>query len=274
MHVSADEEREYYDGFYRQFLECPDGDLAFTQKTFMADLNNPRKPVFERRLLFTMAAQRLFAEDLSGRSVLEYGCGTGDWGLLMADRGASVTFLDLSPVAVEVALRRAQASGVAARSHGVAWDATDLSRFPDGGFDVVFAAFALHHTLKHAGALAEIHRILRAGGTLLLAETYGNNNILNAARTGWRFLSREPAEQGEGIVIGDAEIGSLSALFTDVAVEPVNFLAMAKRLFRGHFTFGPVVHVVRALEAADAFLLARFPGLRRYCGEVLVTAVK
>jgi len=49
---------------------------------------------------------------------------------------------------------------------------------------------------------------------------------------------------------------------------------MAKRLFRGHFENGGVRATVRALEGIDAVLLRAAPGLRRYCGEVVVVGEK
>jgi ubiquinone/menaquinone biosynthesis C-methylase UbiE len=218
--------------------------------------------------------QQLLSEDLTNRNVLEYGCGTGDWGLVMAAQGARVTLLDLSPVAIEVALRRARVSGAGSRVTGIARDASDLSCCPDSTFDLVFASFSLHHTLKHSHALAELYRIIKPGGKLILAETYGNNPFLNCARILRRIAFRERREQGEGIVIGDAEIAMLERLFCKVTVRPVNLLAMAKRLFRGHFAARPAMLCIRMLEKADAYALQRFPSLKRYCGEALVTAVK
>jgi len=54
----------------------------------------------------------------------------------------------------------------------------------------------------------------------------------------------------------------------------MNLLAMAKRLFRGRFTNPLVRALVATLETVDAVLLGLFPFLRRYCGEVVVVAVK
>ncbi len=274
MTLPVQEERAFYDAVYGRFLQAPLQELAIRPETFRADLDNPSKTVFERRRLYAMALDHLASLPLDGRRALEYGCGTGDWGLLMACMGAEVTLLDLSPVAVEVALRRARASGVEARVTGIARDASDLSCFADAGFDLIFAAFSLHHTLKHPESLAEIHRILSPGGTLMLVETYGNNRLLNAARVLRRFVTREPSGQGEGIILGEAEITALRASFRQVVVRPVNLFAMAKRAFRGRFGSPAVAAAMRALEGADAWTLRRFPGLARYCGEALVTAVK
>jgi len=98
----------------------------------LADAANPS---YERRVVYRAALKYLLSESLTGRTVLDYGCGTGDWGLMLAGEGAVVTLLDLSPVAIRLGLRRAAASGVADRVRGVARDASDLACFGDGEFD-------------------------------------------------------------------------------------------------------------------------------------------
>jgi SAM-dependent methyltransferase len=184
-----------------------------------------------------------------------------------------VTLLDLSPVAAEAAAA-GRINGVSERVRALARDASDLSCFRDAEFDLIHAGAALHHTLKYPGALAELVRVLKPGGTLVLVETYGNNPLLNLARRlRWR-LSGEPKEAGEDILLSDHEIALLRPHFRQVEVQPMNLLAMAKRLFRGRFTRGWVRRILCSLEAADGFLLGTFPFLRRYCGEVVVVAKK
>src|SRR5262249_14947751 len=158
-----------------------------------------------RRKLYGAVLEQLLSEPLEGCQVLDYGCGLGEWGVLMATEGASVALLDLSPVAIEIGLRRAAANGVAERVRGFARNAADLSCFADGEFDLIYASAALHHTLKYPNALAELVRVLRPGGKLILAETYGNNRFLNwLRRCNWR-LHRQPEESGEEIILSDAE---------------------------------------------------------------------
>lgn len=267
-------ERDFYDKVYAAHLGLPDHALVVNRRVLLDQLDNPASTVYERRRLYRAALERLLAEPLEGRNVLDYGCGPGDWGVMMATEGAQVTLLDLSPVAIELGLRHARASGVAGRVRGVARDASDLSCFPDGEFDLVFACASLHHTLKYPSAFAELVRVIRPGGRLVLAETLGNNPLLNAARRLRARLAREPVEQGEGIVLTDAEIGLLRGHFRRVEVVPMNLLAMAKRLFRGRFTSAWVRRLLEGLERIDARLLAWRPELGRYCGEVVITAMK
>jgi SAM-dependent methyltransferase len=272
--ITADQERGFYDGVYAQHLNLPDSQLICNRRTIEADLANPARAIYERRRLYETVLKVLLAESAAGQRVLDYGCGTGDWGLMLAGEGADVTLLDLSPVAIELALRRADVSGVAGRVKGIARDASDLSCFSNNEFDLIYASAAVHHTLKYPNALDELLRVLRPGGKLVLAETYGNNPILNSLRRlRWR-LSRQPDEAGEEILFNDRHVNLLRSRLREVTLMPLGLLVMAKRFFRGRFTSSAVRWIVASLELADTVVLKACPPLRRYCGEVVVIARK
>lgn len=274
MSITTTQEQQFYDAAYSVHRDTPDHDLRTNRESMIRDLNQPGGAFYERRKLYGAVLAELLSQPLAGRAVLDYGCGVGEWGVLMATEGASVTLLDLSPVAIEIGLRRAAANDVAGRVRGYARDASDLSCFADGEFDLIYASAALHHTLKYPNALAELLRVLRPGGKLILAETYGNNPILNGMRRlRWR-LSRQPEDAGEDIILGDRELDLLRSRFSRVNVTPMNLLAMAKRLFRGRFESPAVCATIGWLEAMDLRLLKFMPFLGRYCGEVLVVAEK
>lgn len=274
MGTTLDQERAFYDGVYAQFLELPDHSLRCDRAILETELADPSRPIYERRRLYAAVLGELLAEPVAGLRVLDYGCGPGEWGLVLAGEGARVTFLDLSPVAIQLALRRAAASGVARRVDGIARDASDLSCFADGQFDLIFGGAAMHHTLKYGRAADEIVRVLRPGGRLVLAETYGNNPLLNLARRArWR-LHGVPEEAGEEILFGAGHIAELRRRLSSVEVTPLNLFAMAKRLFRGRFTSRPARAAMAGLESLDRLVLGAAPFLRRYCGEVLVVGRK
>ena len=271
MSITAEQERAFYDLQYSRFSAVPDSALRCDRTAMIAMFNDPGATQYERRGLYLAALKTLLSEPLERCAVLDYGCGPGEWGVFLATEGARATLLDLSPAAIELGLRRARANGVSDRVRGVSRDASDLSCFANGEFDLVFANAALHHTLKYANALAELVRVIRPGGKLILAETYGNNPLLNAARRLRALFQGEEEEQGEEIILSDAQVELLRPHFRSVEVSPLNLLAMGKRLFRGRFRSRGVRSLVRSLEAADAVLL-KAPALRRYCGEVIVVA--
>lgn len=273
MPTDATSEKAYYESRYATFLDLPDGELRFTPEQFLADLEDPGKEVYERRELYRATLDALSRMELAGRAVLDYGCGTGDFGLWMASaERASVTFLDLSENAVDVCLRRAAASGIAERCDGVARDAADLSCFADASFDLVYGCASLHHTIKYSGAWSELLRVLKPGGALVLTETFGNNPVLNALRR-WNWRREGLAEeQGEDVIFNEEHVAVLRKSFAHVDLRPMGILAMAKRAMRGRFQQPLVRGALAGLRAADTALVAALPPLNRYCGEVLVIA--
>lgn len=270
--ITAQQERDFYDIQYRQFLKMPDHALAINRRVLEKNIRNPAHPFYERRRLYQETADELSREPLAGLRVLDYGCGPADFGVWMATEGAHVTVLDLSPLAVDLALKRASASGVAERVDGVAADASSLPMIEDQRFDLVFACAALHHTMKYPGALDELARVMKPGARLVLCETWGGNPLLNAARAARARLQGEQEEQGEDIILTHKELALLTPWFDAVQVHHMNLLAMGKRLWRGRFKSTAARASVRMLEGIDSVLLAGLPFLRNWCGEALITA--
>lgn len=266
--ITADREREFYDRHYAQFLALPDHALRIDRKVLEGSIENPASPFYERRLLYRATMRALDAEPARGKKILDYGCGPADFGIWLATEGADVTVLDLSPAAIEVALKRARASGVTVR--GISADASRLEVLRDQEFDVVFACAALHHTLKYPGAVEELVRVMKPGGRLVLCETWGGNPVLNAARKLRAFIAGEQEEQGEDIILSKKELGALDPYFADVRVDAMNLFAMGKRVLRGRFERAWARGVVRGLESIDAVVLAVAP-LHDWCGEAVIT---
>lgn len=272
--ITSTQEREFYDRQYEQFLALPEADLRLDRSVLERNLDNPQHPFYERRRLYRAAMAALEEEPLKGKRVLDYGCGPADFGIWMATESAEVTLLDLSPKAIQLGLKRAQASGVARRVKGVAADASKLDMFADWAFDLVFACASLHHTMKYPGALEELARIMHPGARLVLCETWGANPLLGAAR---RFRAKregEEEEQGEEIILSPKEIVELSRFFKQIDVRPLSLLAMGKRLMRGRFQQRAARTTLHALERADSALLSLVPPLRQWCGEAVITAVR
>ena len=267
--ITAQQERDFYDTQYAQFLALPGHALRMDRGVLLGGIENPSHPFYERRLLYRASMKALEAESLHGKKVLDYGCGPADFGLWMATEGADVTLLDLSPAAIELGLKRAHASGVTVR--GVAADASVLTMFHDGEFDLVFACAALHHTLKYPGALEELARVMKPGARLVLCETWGGNPLLGLARQAMALITHEEEEQGEDIIFTNAVVRQCAPYFTQLHVAPLNLLGMGKRLLRGRFESSWARAVLRALERADALILSLAPFLRNWCGEAVIT---
>ncbi len=99
--------------------------------------------------------------DLTGKRVLDLGCGLGEASAHFAQRGAKVTSSDLSPGMLEMTKRVAALRGCTVDT--VVASATDLSALPSDEFDVVYAANLLHH-VDIQTCIDEVYRVLKPGG--------------------------------------------------------------------------------------------------------------
>ncbi len=99
--------------------------------------------------------------EFSGLRLLEIGCGMGTDLLQFARGGARVTGTDLTPRSIEVSRQHLAV-------YGETGDFTiadcETLPFVNESFDVVYSNGVLHHTPDTAGAVREIHRVLRPGG--------------------------------------------------------------------------------------------------------------
>ncbi len=92
-------------------------------------------------------------EDLTGRRVLDAGCGTGALATELAARGADVIAVDLSPSLVEIAAERAAGLELAGTVHFTSGDMLDAAH---GDFDHVVAMDSLiHYTLPDVAAVLD-----------------------------------------------------------------------------------------------------------------------
>lgn len=107
-----------------------------------------------------------------GQRVLDVGCGTGTLTLTLAKRisssGAAVG-VDASGSMITVARRKATRKALPVRFDVAA--AQELP-YPDESFDAVATSLMIHHLPAgdRAGAVAEMLRVLRPGGRLVIAE--------------------------------------------------------------------------------------------------------
>lgn len=104
-------------------------------------------------------------QDWRARDVLEVGLGQGAESEQLIRRGARWSGLDLTPESVDRVAARLALRGL---PHEDLMQGSVLQiPWPDNHFDIVFSHGVLHHVPEIRSAQAEIHRVLRPGGTLV-----------------------------------------------------------------------------------------------------------
>lgn len=119
------------------------------------------------------AARTLLAPHLAPKGrALDVGCGGGHLSFLLASLGAAVVATD--PAAGMLAAVRAGAAerDLAPRLQTVEAAAEQLP-FEDASFDVVATRYSAHHWRCLRPGLAEMRRVLRPGGRLLVIDVLG-----------------------------------------------------------------------------------------------------
>lgn len=100
-----------------------------------------------------------------GERILDVACGAGELSLRIAARGCWVDGIDISKSAVEFARRLSGRAKIPCEFE--VGDAENLP-YPDGYFDKVVCSSSLEHFEDDRRALAEMQRVLRSGGKLVL----------------------------------------------------------------------------------------------------------
>ena len=110
-------------------------------------------------------AARAGAED----EVLDVACGGGIVVCAFAPYVRHATGIDMTPAMLERARALAAEKGVA----NVSWREGDVETlpYPEGSFSIVVTRFAVHHFLRPEAVFAEMVRVCRPGGRVVIADT-------------------------------------------------------------------------------------------------------
>ncbi len=144
-----------------------------------------------------------------GEDVLDVAAGSGNAAIPAAAAGARVTALDLVPELLAAGEAYADAAGV-----DVDWvqgDAEDLP-FADASFDVAFSVVGVQFTPRHEATAAELVRVTRPGGRIVLAHWTPAGFIGRVFKTMAPYMPPPPAGASSPPLYGDeAHVRSLFA---------------------------------------------------------------
>lgn len=142
-------------------------DEAAQVKVFPADrsqieryLNPPSDTAFPLEYAFWLLG------DVRGKTVLDFGCGSGENIVPLVERGARVIGIDISPELVELARKRLALAGAEATVRvGSAYE----TGLPNASVDVIFCVALVHH-LDIERVRREMQRVLAKDGEIILKE--------------------------------------------------------------------------------------------------------
>jgi len=211
--------------------------------------------------------------DFAGARLLEVGCGMGTDLLQFARGGAKVTGVDLTPRSIAISRQHLAIYGE--RGDFAISDGENLP-FADESFDVVYSNGVLHHTPDTAGAVREVHRVLRTGGQAKVMLYHRGS----AAYWG-DIILRHGVLHGELLQHSPEDIMSKYVEFNESGGRPL-VKVYSRRQARQLFSMFREVRVqVEQLTRSELYFLGRviperiFQALRRSVGwNVIITARK
>jgi ubiquinone/menaquinone biosynthesis C-methylase UbiE len=147
------------------------GDMTVEQmrlgRTEFLAMNNPVRQWLQKHVELRVFRKHLERRgiDLSGKAILDAGCGSGYGSelILEAFRPSRLVAFDLMPEQISIARQRGLDADV------FVGNMLDVD-LPDRTFDAVFIFGVLHHIPRWRRALEEMARVLKPGAVLLVVE--------------------------------------------------------------------------------------------------------
>ena len=149
------------EGVYQLGVDVPIVDPVSGYARWSQTYDNPGNPLIE----VEQPSVWSILEALPRGAALDAACGTGRHARRLSELGHQVVGVDESPAMLEKAR---------AALPQVEFHEGDLTALPleSAGFDLVVCALALEHVADLDGAVAELSRVLRRGGRMILSDLH------------------------------------------------------------------------------------------------------
>ncbi|MDD2898504.1 MAG: metalloregulator ArsR/SmtB family transcription factor [Desulfuromonadaceae bacterium] len=160
--------------------------------------------------------------------VVEIGVGTGGLLAELAARASSVIGIDHSPAMLEEARHRLSANGV----NEVDLRLGEMSHLPlpDMSVECVIANMVLHHAADPVDVLREVCRVLRSGGTLLLADLAKHEREWAREQLADQWLGFDETELHTWLTAACFDVVELTRIHGGAGEESVLLVRGAKRM--------------------------------------------
>lgn len=184
--------------------------------------------------------------DLKNKKVLDVGCGTGYLGEELETRGAEVTGIDISKVALKKAHEVLSFTKVVDLNE-------DKIPFKDKTFDLIVVSEVIEHLFKPVIILEELRRILRDKGQLIITTPnflyWGHRLKFLIGRFG--YTDEGPFDIGHihfytyQTLIDDLHKSGFRIVKDNHVYAKGNFLSLLKNTFPGIFAYQFIVKCIK-----------------------------
>ncbi len=134
--------------------------------------------------------------DLSGKKVLEIGCGRGIFATYLAEKVPDSTFYatDFSDAAIDIAIKNKNES---IKNLIFQVENAEQLSFDENSFDYIISCETMEHVLKPRKMAQEMYRVLKPGGEFILT----TENYFNGMTIAWikAWISGQPFSSGAGL---------------------------------------------------------------------------
>lgn len=235
---------------------------TFHNEAFATEKRKKVKKYYSTTALSKEFYRILTQRNVSGEKVLEYGCGPGSQAFSLASLGGSVTAIDISDVAIDLAKKKAEEEHL--EIDFFVMNAESLE-FKESTFDKVCGSGILHH-LDLEKAYSEIQRVLNKNGTAIFFEPLGHNPIINFYRNRTPQLRTEDEHP---LLIKDIRLAK--KFFSEVDVHYFHLTSIMA-------SFVPFISIRKTvskfLNGLDNMLFKLFPSLKRYAWIIVIELKK
>jgi SAM-dependent methyltransferase len=206
---------------------------------------------------------QLHVGDVTGKTVLDCGAGDGKLSVWLAQHGAQVISVELSPVGCKKIMQRARLHDVDSRVIVICEDLCNLESVSPNSIDLALGFAVLHHVPAEAFGKSLV-RVLKPGASALFFENSSRNPLYRLGR------SIRNSESPEGSPLTPEKVDLfLKSVGTGERIYPrfglfahaAKYVFTKSRIFRG---------LVQGIDKA----IDRIPGARPWSSHLWVHATK
>jgi 2-polyprenyl-3-methyl-5-hydroxy-6-metoxy-1,4-benzoquinol methylase len=225
-------------------------------------------PPLRRR--FNKEFRFMLMGNLKGKSLLDVGCGDGSNAVMLAQLGATVTGIDISPKAIELAWKRAEINDVTS-SVRFSCSQLETADFPRASFDIVWGDAILHHVIAELDiVVSKLVYWTKPGGLLLFGEPINSNNALRRIRF---MLPVKTEATPDERPLEPADIEIVRKHIPDLQVRVFSLFGRLDRFILPSFNYERSTWPRRAISNSLAmidYLLLSVPGISQLGGKAVL----